>query len=75
MEGKEVIFSLIHQSGFTPDEQEQKDLNDMLRKRNGLCYGSTEVIENELKTFKFIVEDEETGEVFEVPPTLVKFKK
>jgi hypothetical protein len=75
MEEKQVLFSLIPQSGFTPNEQEQSELDDLSRKRDGICYGKTEVFENGLRVLKFVVEDEETGEVYEINPKLVKFKK
>lgn len=70
---RKVTFALISSFGFIPDEKEQNDMNEMARRRNGLFYGSTEIIENELKTLKFIIEDLETGKVYQVDPLLVTF--
>ena len=70
-----VTFTLIPSAGFTSDEKEQKELNEMARRRNGLYLGSTEVLENDLKTLKLVIEDEGTGEIYEVDPLLVKFNK
>lgn len=75
MDERLVLFSLIAQSGFTPDVQEQKELDEMARKRDGIYHGKAEAFENDLKTLKFIIEDVETGDVYEVDPKLVKFKK
>lgn len=72
---RKVTFAFISSSGFTPDEKDQNEMNEMARRRNGLFYGSTEILEGELKTLKFVVEDLETGEVHQVNPLFVKFEK
>jgi len=72
---RKVIFSLIPLSGFTPDETQQAEQDELARKRMGLYRGSTEVIENGLKTLKLVVEDEETGIIHEVDKSLVEFLK
>lgn len=72
---REVTFAFIPQCGFSPDEDERKELEDLARRRDGVFYGTTEVNENGLKTLLFVIEDEETGSVYHVDPTLVEFKK
>ena len=71
---RKVTFSLIFPQGFFPDEKEQVEAEEQARVRNGLFHGSTEIIENDLKTLKFIIEDDETGEIYQIDPLLVKFK-
>lgn len=73
--GQKVTFSFVEICGFTPDEDEQKKLEDLARRRDGVFYGSTEVYEKGLKTLKFVIEDEETGGIHHVNPLLVVFKK
>ena len=75
MEERQVSFSLIPQSEFTPNEEDQKELEEMARKRNGIFYGKTEILENGLKVLKFVIEEKETGVVYEVDPKFVAFKK
>lgn len=72
---KKVTFSFAPACGYSPDEDEQKKLEDLARIREGVFYGTTEVYQDDLKTLLFVVEDEETGEVYNVSPLLVKFKK
>lgn len=74
MENRKVVFSFIPLTGFTPDEEEQKELDEMARKREGLFHGETEVEENGLKKTLFVIEDLETGKVNNVDPLLVEFK-
>ena len=72
---RKVTFSLNYPQGFFPDDEKvQVEAEELTRGRNGLFHGSTEVIENDLKILKFIIEDEETGEVYQIDPLLVKFK-
>ena len=74
MENRKVVFSFIPLTGFTPEEEEQKELDEMARKREGLFHGETEVEENGLKKTLFVIEDLETGKVNNVDPLLVEFK-
>lgn len=70
---RKVTFALNFPQGFSPDEKEQKEADELARVRTGLFYDKTEVMDGELKTCKFVVEDEETGKVYYVDPRLVTF--
>ena len=72
---RKVTFAVIPSWEFSPNEDEQKEISDLSRKRDGVFHGTTEVCENDLKTLLFVIEDEETGKVYHVDPLLVKFKK
>lgn len=72
---KKVTFTFIPSWEFSPNEDEQKQIDELSRKRDGIFHGITEVCENELKTLLFVIEDEETGKIYKVDPSLVKFKK
>lgn len=71
---RKVKFSLNSATGFSPDDLGQREMDEMARSRNGLFHGSTEIVENDVKKLRFIVEDENTGEIFQIDPLLVKFK-
>lgn len=72
---RKVTFALNFTQGFFPDENEQTEAEEMSRVRNGLFHGETEVMDDELKTCLFVIEDEETGKVHYVDPRLVTFIK
>lgn len=72
---EKVTFSLNYQSGFSPDENEQKEMDEQSRKRTGFFHGRTEVEDGELKKLMFVVEDEKSGVVYIVNPELVIFVK
>lgn len=72
---RKVTFALNVASGFTPDDTEQRELDELSRRREGLFHGTTEVQEGELKKTKFIIEDVQTGKMHEVNPLLVEFVK
>lgn len=70
---RKVTFSLNYPMGFSPDENEQKEMNEQSRKRNGRFHGSTEIEDGGLKKLMFVVEEEGTGVVYSVNPELVVF--
>ena len=70
---RKVKFSLNYPNGFSPDEEEQKEMNEQSHKRNGLFHGETEIHDGNLKKLMFVIEEEETGTVFTVNPELVSF--
>ena len=74
---RKVTFSFAPACGFSPDEDEQNELIESARVREGVFYGTTEDYDekNGLKILKFVVEEEETGKIHYVDPLLVKFKK
>ena len=74
IESRKVLFSFIPASGFDPDEAEQKEKDDLARKREGIFHGENEVEENGLKKTYFVVEDSETGIVYdEIESSCVQF--
>lgn len=70
---RKVTFALNFQQGFFPDENVQTEADELARVRNGLFHGKTEVMDGEVKSLKFVVEDVETGIVHYVDPVLVTF--
>ena len=70
---RKVTFSLNYPMGFSPDANEQKEMDEQSRKRNGFFHGKTEIKDGELKKLMFVVEEESTGEVYSVNPELVVF--
>lgn len=72
---KKVTFSLNYQSGFSPDDNEQKEMDEQSCKRTGFFHGETEVEDGKLKKLMFVVEDEKSGVVYIVNPELVTFIK
>ncbi|MBR1902571.1 MAG: hypothetical protein IJ826_06315 [Bacteroidaceae bacterium] len=72
---RKVTFSLNFPQGYCLDEKMQAEADELARVRNGFYHDKTEVMDGELKTCKFVVEDEETGKVHYVDPQLVTFIK
>lgn len=72
---RKVSFALNFPQGFLPDGNEQAEIEDFSRFRNGFFHGITEVMDDELKTCQFVIEDEETGKVYYIDPRLVRFIK
>ena len=74
---KKVTFRLLPMAGFSPDEDEMNEMQELARMRKGWFHGHTEVYDkdHDMKTLLFVIEDEETGEVHKVNPELVKFEK
>ena len=71
---KKVIYSFIHSAGFSPDEEEQKELDEMARKRDGYLHRFAEVDIDGVRKCVAIIEDAETGNVVQLEdPTLVSF--
>ena len=74
-EPRKVYYSFSSNAGFTPDEEEQKELDEMARKREGIFHGTKEIMDEDLKKTLFIIEDIETGVINEIDPLYVQFKK
>ena len=74
---KKVTFRLHPMAGFSPDEDEMNEMQELARTRKGWFHGRTEVYDkdHDMKTLLFVIEDEETGVVHKVDPELVKFEK
>jgi len=72
---RKVKFALSFPQGFSLDETEQAEAEELSRVRNGFFHGETEEMYDDLKQCKFVVEDEETGVVHCVDPQLVQFIK
>lgn len=74
-ESRKVFYSFIACSGFYPDDDIQRESDEKARKRNGVYHGKTFKKEDDIVKLMFVIEDEKTGEVHEIAPTNVTFKK
>ena len=72
---EKVIYSFIHQASFTPDEEEQKELNELARKRVGFVHKIIVKNEDGINKSFAIVEDAETGVVNEIEISLITYLK